>query len=176
MSNNPIQDKFIKNTLYIVLGVLLMIFIVIQPYNLFCKIKKTCQPVSFTSLIPKKTGQQKITFIFEANIPDDLKEEVEFEPVKPELNVQNGRNIINAYEVKNLTDENIVAGAHFQIEPREVNKYLERVQCICFNKQPLNAGEEAKMPVNLRINPEIEQDAELKNLKEVKISYEVYLE
>jgi cytochrome c oxidase assembly protein Cox11 len=31
------------------------------------------------------------------------------------------------------------------------------------------------MPINLRIKPEIEQDSELKNIREIKVSYEIYL-
>ncbi|MFT6332921.1 MAG: cytochrome c oxidase assembly protein subunit 11 [Lentimonas sp.] len=176
MSNNPVQDKFIKSTIYIVLGILLMVFIAIQPYNIFCKIKKTCQPVTFSSFSLKPKGQHQINFIFSASIPEDLKNAVEFEPITKELLVKNGKNIINSYRVKNLDGKNITARAMFGVEPQGINKYLERIECACFNKQPVDGNGEEEMPVNFRIDPKIENDEEFKNLKEIRINYEIYLE
>ncbi len=174
--SNSIQDKFIKNTLYIVIGILALTFIAIQPYNLFCRIKKTCQPITFSSFnIPQKEGKREITFKFVAKIPKELQKKIEFSPTEQTVTILNGKNLINPYLVKNLTKKDIVVGARFYIAPEGMEKYLERVECICFQNQPVYANGAASMGLNFRVDPKIEQDPGFRNVKEVTISYEAYL-
>lgn len=174
-SSNEIQQKFIRSTAYIVIGILLLIFLLVQPYNIFCRIKTTCQPITLSSLPFHKNGKREMTFSFISNIPDDLKQAVEFYPQKADMKVLNGKNIINSYLVKNLTTENIVVAAHFDIKPEGIEKYLERIECICFQNQSLSGGKNAAMPLNFRIDPRIENDAAFRDVKEIAVSYSVYL-
>ncbi|MES2677571.1 MAG: cytochrome c oxidase assembly protein [Pseudomonadota bacterium] len=174
-TSSQIQDKFVKNTIYIVLGILLLIFLVIQPYNIFCRLKNTCSPITFSSFSFHKNGNQKTVINFVANIPDQLKQNIEFYPDQERESVLNGKNITNFYMAKNLTAQNIIVAAHFDVEPKEVEKYLERIECICFQNQPLKVGGQASMPLDFRINPKIEEDPQFKNLKEITISYKAYL-
>jgi cytochrome c oxidase assembly protein subunit 11 len=173
--SNSIQDRFIKNILYIVIGIALITFLLIQPYNIFCRIKNVCQPITISSLSLHKNGNKKITFNFEANIPEDLKGVVEFEPQDKSLSVLNGKNISGFYRVKNLTKNNLVVGAHFDVDPSNVEKYLEKIECICFKGQPLSVDEEVLMPIRFRINPQIEKDPEFYNLEAINISYSIHL-
>ena len=82
---------------------------------------------------------------------------------------------MNSYLAKNLSKENITVGAHFDLKPEGIGKYLERVECICFGTTPLNISEEKPMPINFRINPEIEKDLEFKDVREIEVTYRVYL-
>jgi cytochrome c oxidase assembly protein subunit 11 len=173
--SNQIQDRFIKNILYIVIGIALITFILIQPYNIFCRIKNVCQPITLSSFSLQKNGQRKITFNFVANIPEDLKGVVEFEPQDKSLSVLNGKNVSSFYRVKNLTKNNLVVGAHFDVDPSNVEKYLEKIECICFKEQPLSANEEVLMPIRFRIHHRIEKDPELYNLEAISVSYSIHL-
>jgi cytochrome c oxidase assembly protein subunit 11 len=168
-------DKFIKNTLYVVIGTFLAIFLLIQPYNLFCKIKKTCLPITFSSFLINQSGKQKIIINFSAKIDEDLNKIIEFYPKKSKIEVQNGKNITINYVAKNISVNNIIINNEFIANPPKIKDYLEMVECLCFQNQPIKVGEEVLMPVNFRINPNIEKDDLLKNLKEITLSYKPYL-
>ena len=112
---------------------------------------------------------------FSAQIDDDLNKIIEFYPDKSSIEVQNGKNITTNYIAKNISKHNIIIANEFIYNPPEIEKYLEMVKCLCFQNQPINAGEEVKMPVNFRINPDIEKDELLQNLKEITLSYKPYL-
>ncbi|MFT6077508.1 MAG: cytochrome c oxidase assembly protein subunit 11 [Myxococcota bacterium] len=175
MWSNEVQGKFIKNTLYVVVGILLLGFVLLQPYNLFCKIMKNCTPITFSSFSSHKNGINKMTINFVAQIPKDLENVVEFKTKTANLDILNGKKILNSYLARNLSKENITVGAHFDLKPDGIGKYLERVECICFGTTPLNSGEEKPMPINFRINPDIEKDLEFKDVKDITVSYRVYL-
>jgi len=169
------QDKFLKNTIYIVVGTLLMLLLLIQPYNLFCRIKQVCKPIMISSLSINKNGQQKMAINFTAKISDDLKNIIEFTPSKSKVEVRNGKIISNDFIAQNLTDKNIIITSHFKVEPEEMGKYLERIECLCFQNQPINSNQKVLMPVSFRVNPDIEKDQQLKSLGTVTISYKSYL-
>jgi cytochrome c oxidase assembly protein subunit 11 len=168
-------EKFLKNTVYIVVGTLLAMFLLIQPYNLFCKIKQVCKPIILSSLALHKNGQQKTTISFVAKIGNDLQNIIEFKPEKSAIEVQNGKTIYNNFIAQNLTDKNIIIASHFKVDPEEMGKYLERIECLCFQNQPLSANQKKLMPVSFRINPDIEKDPQLQNLQTITISYQPYL-
>ncbi len=168
-------DKFLKNTIYVVVGILLTMFLLIQPYNLFCKIKQTCKPIILSSFSLHKNGQQKMKIQFTSEIFDDLKNIIEFKPDKSTVEVRNGKIISNNFITQNLTDKNIIITSHFKVEPEEMGKYLERIECLCFQNQPLNSNQKVLMPVSFRINADVEKDQNLKSLKTITISYQAYL-
>lgn len=170
------QDKFTKNTLYVLIGILLLIIILVQPYNLFCKISGNCHPITFSSISFHQSGNQKLTINFSAITDDDLKNIVQFFPQEKSVKVRNGKNITNFYIAKNLTKKPVIIRAELILEPHTANQYLERIECLCFKLQPLNSEEEKPMPVSFRINPAIEKDDRFANLKEVKVSYKISLE
>lgn len=170
------QDKFIKNTIYVLAAILLLIIILAQPYNLFCKISGKCHPVGFSSISLHQSGKREMVINFSAQIDDNLKNIIQFHPQDKSSVVRNGKNIYNFYIAKNLTNKPIVVKAELQLEPSWVNQYLERIECLCFKEQPLGAGQEKSMPVSLRINPAIEKDANFAGLKEVNVSYKITVE
>ncbi|MCE3254784.1 MAG: ctaG [Rickettsiaceae bacterium] len=169
------QDKFIKDIIYVVVGILLLVFILIQPYNLYCRVKHSCNPITFASWPFFKKGRNTISVNLVANVPKDLKKKVEFYPNSKNIKVQNGKRMKDFYIAKNLTKKHLNVSAHFEISPKKVEKYLHRVECICFKNYSLSPGEQVPMSIDFRISPEIEEDAELKDLKEVIVTYNLYL-
>ena len=169
------QNKFIKNTIYIVIGILLFTFILIQPYNLICKVKKTCQQITLSSLDFHKTGQQKMSINFGAIIPEDLRQTIDFYPNTKNMFILNGQHIKDLYTIKNLTKNKINVSASFDVIPKEAEKYIEKTECLCSKNYPLNENQSSPININLRIKPEIEKDPNFTNLKEITIIYTVHL-
>jgi cytochrome c oxidase assembly protein subunit 11 len=169
------SDKFLKSLIYTLLASLLIIFFLIQPYNIYCRISKNCNPVMISALLPHKSGKEKMTINFSAEIPDNLKNIVEFYPQKNSKKIINGKNIINSYVVKNLSNHEITIRASYRILPKEADKYLDRIECLCFQNQVLAPKESAKMPINFVISSEIEKDKSVKKLNKIEVSYKIIL-
>jgi cytochrome c oxidase assembly protein subunit 11 len=168
------QEKFIKNTIYAIIAILLLIMILIQPYNLYCKITGSCFPVTFSSIGFNRAGDKYLNINFAAQINDEAKNIVEFYPKEKAIKIRSGKTIHNFYLAKNLSNKPVIIKTKMKLEPFWVNQYLERIECLCFKNQPLNAKEEKSLPVSFRIKPEIEEDKNFTNLKEISVSYEVY--
>jgi cytochrome c oxidase assembly protein subunit 11 len=128
-----------------------------------------------SSLSINKNGQQTIIINFATKIDNDLIDIIEFKAEESAVKVKNGKVISNNFIAHNLTNKNIITASHFKVEPEGVGRYLERIECLCFQNQPVNPNQKVLMPVSFRINPDIEKDQNFSNLKEITISYQPYL-
>ena len=166
------QNKFLKALIYTLLSIVLVIFLLTQPFNIYCKMTKKCYPITLSSFSILKKGNKEILVNFSSKVSDNLKDVVEFYPVKKEVSKFSNEYIENSYLVKNLTNKEITIRAKYQATPQEANKYLDRIECLCFQSQTLKAKEEIKMPIRFKIKPEIEGQ---KNIKYIQISYEIMI-
>ena len=70
------------------------------------------------------------------------------------------------YYVKNLSEKNISATATFQVYPSELKDYITKMNCFCYEKQTLKAGEKEKYALVLLVDPNV-----TKNIKEAIIQF-----
>jgi len=73
------------------------------------------------------------------------------------------------YSVENLSEKSISAMATFQVYPPELKDYMTKMNCFCYEKQTLKAGEKEKYSLVLLVDPNV-----TKNIKEAIIQF-VYL-
>lgn len=66
---------------------------------------------------------------------------------------------VNFY-AKNPTAQNMVGQTIPSVAPGEGAQYLKKTECFCFDKQPLQAGEAAHMPMVFFIDPSIPREIE----------------
>ncbi len=59
------------------------------------------------------------------------------------------------FYARNVTQHDMVAQAIPSVAPANAARYLHKTQCFCFNRQPLQAGEAAEMPVVFFVDPEL---------------------
>lgn len=166
------QNKFIRSIIYIVVGTILAIFLAIQPFNLYCKNTKKCQPITLSSTSVSKKGEKQITIDFSATTPESLKNIVEFKPETTKITANSGEYMTNFYIVKNISNNPITVRIRYKIEPSEADQYLDRIECLCMQNQSLEPQEESKMPIKLQIKPEFEKE---NNIKAANITYAVEL-
>ncbi len=70
------------------------------------------------------------------------------------------------YYVKNLSEKNISATATFQVYPSELKDYITKMNCFCYEKQTLKAGEKEKYALVLLVDPKV-----TKNIKQAIIQF-----
>jgi cytochrome c oxidase assembly protein subunit 11 len=57
------------------------------------------------------------------------------------------------------------------VTPAEAGAYFDKIQCFCFTKQTLKAGETANLPVIFFVDPAILDDPDSRSVSEITLSY-----
>lgn len=169
------QDKFIKSLIYSLLGCILVLILMLQPYNLYCRFLSNCQPIFLSEFLPSKIGKKEIIVNFDSRVSDKISKLISFKPQKSLEKIISGQRVKNIYIIENLGNQTLKIKTKFQIKPQEADKYLSKIQCLCFRQIIVNPGQKLEVPVNFKIGSKIEKDANIALLKEVTISYEADL-
>lgn len=99
---------------------------------------------------------RQVTVEFVSYINSDLG--WDFVPEKKRISVYPGQTHTFLYLAKNLTSQDSVAQAVPSVSPGLAAQYLKKIECFCFNRQELNAGEEAKLPLVFYVDTSIPKD------------------
>ena len=75
------------------------------------------------------------------------------------------------YIVENPSNKTTFGIATFQYHPKELGNYFTKLNCFCFDKQILKAGENSKYSLVILIDPEVTKDSETKDIKEVIMQF-----
>lgn len=137
-------------------GMLVFALFVMPPlYDVFCDI---------TGLNGKTGGKYEAT---PAEVDSDRLVKVQFvasnnenmpwgfEPSVVSVKVHPGEEMDTVFLASNPTGHDMVAQAVPSLVPFEVAKYFHKIECFCFNQQPLKAGESAELPLRFMVDPEL---------------------
>ena len=132
-------------------------FMLVPLYDVFCEI---------TGLNGKTNGQyqgeitpagsekgRQVTLQFVVNKNDNLP--WEFEPNQTEMTLAVGERRETTYRVTNTYKTAAIAQAVPSVSPAEAAEYLNKIECFCFEQQPLEAGEHKDMPLVFFVDPEL---------------------
>jgi cytochrome c oxidase assembly protein subunit 11 len=93
----------------------------------------------------------------------------EFKPQVSEVRVHPGERKLVNFQAKNLTSGLLVGQAVPSVSPGLAAAYFQKIECFCFNHQPLEGQEQVQMPLQFYIDPEIPAD-----ISTVTLSYTLY--
>jgi cytochrome c oxidase assembly protein subunit 11 len=82
----------------------------------------------------------------------------EFRPLETVVGVHPGELRQVVYEIANTTDRDITGQAVPSYGPAEAGRYFRKLDCFCFTKQTLKAGERRQMPVVFIADPALPKD------------------
>lgn len=75
------------------------------------------------------------------------------------------------FKVRNLSNETSRGVATYNIIPEKAAQYFNKIQCFCFDEQSLDANEAVEMPILFYIDELFERDREMRNVREIYLSY-----
>lgn len=81
-----------------------------------------------------------------------------FAPTQRSVKVRPGELVHIMYEVSNTSQVAIAGQAIPSYGPKVAAGYIRKMECFCFQKQELKAGETRQMPVVLVVDPELPKD------------------
>ena len=90
-------------------------------------------------------------------------------PTKIRMEVHPGEVNLATYVVRNTGSQATVGQAVPSISPGQASRDFHKIECFCFNQQPLKAGEQKEMPVTYIVGADVPQD-----VKTITLSYAFY--
>ena len=155
-------------------GMLLLSYASVPLYRVFCQVTGYGGTPSRVETVAKTDSVDSailpsLTVRFNADIANDLA--WEFAPEKRRMEVRPGEPYLAWFAATNTGSQGVVGQATFNVTPAKVGKYFHKVQCFCFNEQPLQAGESARLDVQFFVDPQLLRDPETSEVRTITLSY-----
>jgi cytochrome c oxidase assembly protein subunit 11 len=166
MSDARANRTLLTKLLVVAVGMFGFGFALVPFYNKLCEVAGLNQILT-ADAAPSNTQvdtSRTITLELDANLRDDLP--WTFRPVQKSVQVHPGGLVHVVYEVKNTSDRAIVGQAIPSYGPQLAAQYVKKLECFCFTRQELKAGETREMPVVFVIERGLPDD-----VKTVTLSY-----
>jgi cytochrome c oxidase assembly protein subunit 11 len=178
MQRRPVTPNSAKNRRVAVLSALFVACMVglayasVPFYRMFCQVTGFGGTPQRAETAPDKTLERRMTIRFDANTAGSLP--WLFEPVQRSLEVKVGEENFAYYRAANKSDHAVTGTAVFNVTPDTTGAYFNKIQCFCFTKQTLKAGESIELPVSFFVDPAIVEDHGLDKVNTITLSYTFY--
>jgi len=146
-----------------------MAYAAVPLYDLFCRVTGYGGTVQQASGPSERISDRKIVVRLDANVASGMP--WDFKPAERSVELQLGENALVSYRAHNPTGKPVTGTATFNVTPEAAGRYFNKIECFCFTEQALAAGESVEMPVSFFVDPELENDIDTKNIKEITLSY-----
>ncbi len=153
------HSALIKKLVVIVIGMFGFGFALVPLYDVFCEVtglngKTATEAVSGENVRINK--ERLVTVEFMSRTNQDMP--WEFRPEQRRIQVHPGEvKLVNFY-AKNNSAKDTVGQAVPSVAPGLAAQYFNKIECFCFNRQPLEAGKEAKMPLTFYVDVDLPED------------------
>lgn len=154
----------------VAVGMIALAFASAPLYRLFCQVTGYGGTTQRAAAAPAELGTRTVTVRFNANVASaDLG--WQFQPLQSEIRTVTGEEHLAFYKVRNNSSLRTVGVATFNVTPHKAGPYFQKIACFCFNEQELKPGESMDMPVSFFVDPAIEKDPNLRDVKTITLSY-----
>jgi cytochrome c oxidase assembly protein subunit 11 len=138
-------------------------------YDTFCKITGYAGTTQQAEENLSEVIDREITVNFDSNVASGLP--WEFRPDDKDLTVQLGQSGLAYYTVRNTSKYPVTGVANFNVTPIKAAPYFVKTDCFCFEEQTIQPGESLPLPVLFFIDPQLDEDGRLDEVKDVTLSY-----
>lgn len=138
-------------------------------YRIFCQMTGFGGTPQKAEAGPDQILPRQVTVRFDASVARGLA--WEFTPAQAPQHLKVGEVGLAFFRAKNLSDGPLSGTASFNVTPAKAGAYFSKIECFCFTEQRLEAGQEIDMPVQYFIDPAIEQDENMHDVKTITLSY-----
>lgn len=153
----------------LVLLMLAFSFASVPLYRLFCQKTGFGGTPKLVTAASKTTGQRRVKIRFNADVNGGMP--WRFEPLQTEMTVRTGETGLAVYRVENLSPNLGLGIAIYNVTPEKAAPYFNKIHCFCFAEQPIPPKRVLELPVQFFIDPAIDQDPGLSDVKTITLSY-----
>ncbi len=159
-----------KGLLIIVVAMFSFGFALVPLYDVFCEVTglngKTAG--QYTGEVAKgENNNREVKIQFLVNKNNNLP--WGFKPNTVEMALPLGERREVSFHVVNTYDKDVVAQAIPSVSPPEAASYLHKMECFCFDQQPLKQGESKDMPLVFFIDSELPE-----HITKLSLSYTLF--
>ena len=171
------SEKIVKYIVYLLsILILILIFLSTILFNDF--LKKNINDNDFVKnqvIINPNAKSPKVidrtmTIKFNADVDSSL--EWNFVALQKSIKIKIGESRVVRYEGKNLSTRAITSTANFVAFPDSIFPYLIKTECFCFTEQRLEPGESKIFTMVFFLDPALDSDSSLDQIKELVFTYE----
>ncbi len=153
----------------IVVGMVMLAYASVPLYRLFCQVTGFGGTTQQAATIPQRVLDRHITVRFNTDVSPELP--WKFRPVQNKVDVRVGEQTLVHFTARNNGDNATTGVATFNVTPYKAGPYFNKIQCFCFDNQPLEAGETADLPVSFFVDPALADDPDLDDVNTITLSY-----
>ena len=157
----------------VVIGMIGLAYASVPLYELFCRVTGYGGTTQRVELFDAQAIDRDMKVRFAANVHRDMP--WNFAPQQVSQKIKVGAQGLAFFEAHNPTNKTVVGTATYNVTPHKAGTYFAKVECFCFTEQVLKPGEKVVMPVVYFIDPLIEEDRNLNEVKEVTLSYTFFV-
>ena len=150
-------------------GMVALSFASVPLYRIFCEATGYGGTTRRAAAAPIIISAHMVQVRFDAEVNPALP--WRFFPEKKQVVVRLGEPTLAYFRAVNMSDQTITGTATFNVLPAEVGQYFDKIQCFCFTEQTLKAGQGVDMPVQFFVDPALLQDADMKGIDSITLSY-----
>lgn len=152
-------------------GMVGLAFASVPLYQLFCQVTGFGGTTQVADANPKGVIAREMKVRFDVNIERGLDWTVKAAaPITDRIGQVDTVN----YLATNNSDKPLTGQAIFNVVPEKAGVYFNKIECFCFTEQTLQPGETVEMPIVFFVDPDIDENHELKTIKEITLSYTFY--
>lgn len=144
-------------------------FAAVPLYRLFCQVTGYGGTTQVSEAPPAEVGERIVKVRFNADV--DARLPWNFVPAQVEVALRVGEVGMAFYRARNLTGQPVTGTAVFNVTPLKAGQYFNKVQCFCFDEQRLQPGQSVDMPVTFFVDPAINDDPNLDDVRTITLSY-----
>lgn len=171
-SSNSRNRRVAVSCVAVVFGMVGLSYAAVPLYRLFCDVTGFGGTTQRAESVDGRVLDRTMTVRFDANVGAGLP--WEFRPVERRVSVRVGEQALAFYRATNRSDRPVTGSAVFNVTPPLAGAYFTKIECFCFTEQRLEPGQSVDMPVAFFIDPDIADDADLKTLGTITLSYTFY--
>ncbi len=156
----------------VVAGMIVLSYASVPLYRIFCQMTGFGGTTNKAEAAPEQVLMRQMTIRFDTSVARSLA--WEFAPAQGPQKLKVGEVGLAFFRAKNLSDKPLSGTASFNVTPAKAGAYFSKIECFCFTEQRLAAGQEIDMPVQYFIDPSIDEDENMHDVKTITLSYTFY--
>lgn len=153
----------------VVAGMVGLSFASVPLYDLFCSVTGFGGTTQVSEALPENIIDRTVTIKFNADTARGMP--WEFKPEMREIDVKLGERGLTAFSARNKMPRPTSGTAIYNVTPLKAGKYFHKIQCFCFDEQTLQGGEQVSMPVLFYVDPKMDEDPNMDDVKAITLSY-----
>lgn len=144
-------------------------FAAVPLYEMFCQVTGYGGTTNRADEGPGRVIDRAFVVSFDANVRDGLP--WRFAPAVRSVRVRAGEVVEVMFTAENTSRTAAVGTSTFNVTPGLVGSYFSKIECFCFTEQVLQPGEKREFPVVFFVDPSIDEDADLRTVRDITLSY-----